>query len=165
MTTAEESVHRLGIALPAASAPAANYANYALAGGLLFISGKGPAGHPRGKLGAELTTEEGYRFAREAGIEALAAVKEAIGSLNRVKRVVKVQGFVNAAPAFEEHHLVLNGCSDLLADVFGERGAHARSVLGAVSLRGQLPVIVDCIFEVECEEGGGAGHENGNRSV
>ncbi|MBO9607645.1 MAG: RidA family protein [Paenibacillaceae bacterium] len=149
MTTPEDRLRRLGITLPEASAPAANYANFALAGGLLFISGKGPAGHPRGKLGAELTTEEGYRFARTAGIEALAAAKAAIGRLDRVKRVVKVQGFVNASPDFEEPHLVLNGCSDLMIDAFGPNGAHARSVLGAASLRSQLPVIVDCIFEVE----------------
>lgn len=76
-------------------------------------------------------------------------LKSALGSLEKVKRVVKIQGFVNADPSFEEHHKVLNGCSDLLLEVFGEKGVHARSVFGAVSVRDNLPIIVDSIFEVE----------------
>jgi len=98
----------LGIDLPAASNPAAKYANSVIVNGLMFVSGKGPGGHPRGKLGKEFTTEEGYRFARLAGIEVLAVLKDALGSLDKVKRVVKVQGFVNAEPHFEEHHKVLS---------------------------------------------------------
>ncbi|MCZ8513264.1 RidA family protein [Paenibacillus filicis] len=149
MSTVEERLQALGIELPEAGEPAAKYANCVQLNGLLFVSGKGPSGSPKGKLGREFTTEDGIRFARLAGIEVLAVVKAAIGSLDRVKRVVKLQGFINATPEFEEHHLVLNGCSDLMLEAFGEQGSHARSVLGAVSLRDNLPVIVDSIFEIE----------------
>jgi enamine deaminase RidA (YjgF/YER057c/UK114 family) len=144
----ETRLTQLGIVLPQASEPAAKYANYVISNGLLFVSGKGPSGKLKGKLGQNFTTEEGYHFARLTGIEVLAVLKEALGSLDLVKRVVKVQGFVNADPAFEEHHKVLNGFSDLMMEVFGEKGVHARSVLGASSLRDNLPVIVDSIFEV-----------------
>ncbi|WP_324617934.1 RidA family protein [Cohnella cholangitidis] len=84
-----------------------------------------------------------------AGIEALAVLQSALGSLDKVKRVVKIQDFVNADPQFEEHHKVLNGCSDLMLDVFGDKGLHARSVFGAVSVRNNLPIIIDSIFEIE----------------
>jgi len=145
----EARLASLGIVLPEAGRPAAKYVNYVLANGLLFVSGKGPAGNPKGKLGSDFSTEEGYRFARSTGLEVLAVVRSALGTLEKVKRVVKIQGFVNAEPDFEEHHLVLNGCSDLMIDVFGDKGKHARSVFGAVSLRDHLPVIIDSIFEVE----------------
>ncbi|GMK40974.1 hypothetical protein PCCS19_40300 [Paenibacillus sp. CCS19] len=115
----------------------------------MFLSGKGPAGNPKGKLGQQFTTEEGYRFARQTGIEILAVVQSALGTLDRVKRVVKLQGFVNADPQFEEHHKVLSGCSDLMLDVFLEKGLCARSVFGAASVRANLPIIIDSIFEVE----------------
>ncbi|MFD2613448.1 RidA family protein, partial [Paenibacillus gansuensis] len=105
---------QLGIVLPNASEPAAKYANYVKVNGLLFVSGKGPSGNPRGKLGQEYSTEEGYQFARRTGIEVLAVLKSALGTLEKVKRVVKIQGFVNADANFEEHHKVLNGCSDLM---------------------------------------------------
>ncbi|MBD0383806.1 RidA family protein [Paenibacillus sedimenti] len=148
----EESIElrleQLGITLPEASEPAAKYANCVIVNGLLFVSGKGPSGKPKGKLGQHFTTDEGYQFARSAGIEVLAVLKDALGSLDKVKRVVKVQGFVNADPAFEEPHKVLNGFSDLMLEVFGEKGMHARSVLGASTLRDNLPVVVDSIFEV-----------------
>jgi enamine deaminase RidA (YjgF/YER057c/UK114 family) len=150
--TIEERLAALGIVLPAASNPAANYTNVVQAGGLLFVSGKGPLAvqgvYPKGKLGREYTTEEGYQFARSAGIQVLAVVKEALGSLDQVRRVVRIHGAVNAEPHFEEHHKVLNGCSDLMAEVFGERGVHARSVTGVVSLRDNLPIVVESIFEV-----------------
>ncbi|RJX38070.1 RidA family protein [Paenibacillus pinisoli] len=147
--SAMERLQALGIVLPEASKPAARYTNYVLAGNLLFISGKGPASMPKGKLGIDYSTEEGYKYACLAGLEVLAVLTEALGSLNRVKQVVKIQGFVNAGPEFEEHHKVLDGCSDLMLDVFGDRGVHARSVLGASSLRDNLPVIIDSVFEVE----------------
>ncbi|WP_249863112.1 RidA family protein [Paenibacillus konkukensis] len=145
----ESRLHELQIVLPEASEPAAKYANYVIVNGLMFVSGKGPSGNPKGKVGEEFSTEEGYRFARNTGIEVLAVVKSALGSLDKVKRVVKVQGFVNAHPDFEEPHKVLNGFSDLMLDVFGERGIHARSVLGASALRDNLPIVVDSIFQVE----------------
>lgn len=147
--TATERLMALGIVLPEASEPAAKYANFVQVNGLLFVSGKGPAGNPKGKLGKDFTTDEGYRFARLAGIEVLAVLQSALGSLDKVKRVVKIQGFVNASSDYEEHHKVLNGCSDLMLDVFGDKGLHARSVFGAVSVRNNLPIIIDSIFEVE----------------
>ncbi|TYP74034.1 RidA family protein [Paenibacillus methanolicus] len=146
--SAEARLAQLGISLPQESEPAANYANVVFAGSLLFVSGKGPAGRPSGKLGQTFATEDGYRFARSAGLEIVAVVRQALGSLDRVARVVKLQGFVNAAPTFGEHHLVLNGCSDLMRELFGERGIHSRSVLGANSLRDDLPVIIDSVFQI-----------------
>jgi enamine deaminase RidA (YjgF/YER057c/UK114 family) len=148
-TSIEEKLRELNITLPAASDPAAKYANFVVVKGLMFVSGKGPTGNPKGKLGTDFTTSQGYEFARQTGIEVLAVLKSALGSLDKVKRVVKVQGFVNASAEFEEHHKVLNGFSDLLIDVFESRGIHARSVFGAVSVRDNLPIIVDSIFEVE----------------
>ena len=145
----EEKLKALGIELPIASNPAAKYSNYVIVNGLMFVSGKGPSGNPKGKLGNDFTTEQGYQFSRLVGIEVLAVLKEALGTLDKVKRVVKVQGFVNADPMFEEHHKVLNGFSDLMIDVFEDKGGHARSVFGAVSVRDNLPIIVDSIFEVE----------------
>ncbi|MFO0691300.1 MAG: RidA family protein [Myxococcota bacterium] len=149
----DEKLRDLGISLPVASNPAANYTNCVQTGNLLFVSGKGPAPAtglpPKGKLGREFSTKEGYGFARATALDTLAAVKLELGSLDRVRRVVKIQGFVNATEEFEEHPQVLNGASDLLVEVFGERGIHARSVLGAASLRANLPIIIEAIFEIE----------------
>jgi enamine deaminase RidA (YjgF/YER057c/UK114 family) len=148
----DERLAALGIRLPPASNPAANYANCARTGNLLFVSGKGPAREgtaPRGRLGQEFSTKQGYEFARLTALDILAAVKLELGSLDRVRRVVKLQGFVNATPDFEEHPRVLDGASDLMVEVFAERGVHARSVLGATSLRAGLPIVIDSIFEVE----------------
>jgi enamine deaminase RidA (YjgF/YER057c/UK114 family) len=144
----EQRLKDLNIVLPTASEPAGQYANTVQVNGLLFVAGKAPSGKPKGKLGREYTTAEGYQFARLAGLEVLAVVQAALGSLDHVKRVVKIQGFVNATAEFEEHHKVLNGCSELMVEVFGEKGIHARSVLGAVSLRDNLPIVIDSIFEV-----------------
>ncbi|MBH5318834.1 RidA family protein [Paenibacillus sp. GSMTC-2017] len=145
----ENRLKQLGIELPDASGPAAKYANYVITGNLLFVSGKGPSGNPKGKLGREFTTEEGYQYARLAAIEVLAVVKDALGSLDQVSRVVRAQGLVNADPEFEEHHKVLNGFSDLMNDVFGEKGLHARSVMGANSLRENLPIVIESVFEIK----------------
>lgn len=147
--TVEQRLRNLGIVLPEGSAPAAAYANAVIVNGLMFMAGKGPSGAPQGKLGREYSTEQGFEFARQTGIEILAVLKSELGTLERVKRVVKLQGFVNATESFKEHHKVLDGCSKLMIDVFGERGSHARSVFGAVSVRDDLPIIVDSIFEVE----------------
>ena len=150
--TAEERIQKLGIVLPSGSAPAANYANAVHTGNLLFIAGKGPLpenGHlPKGRIGAEFTTEDGYRFARSAALDLVAVMRAELGSLDRVARVVEVQGFLNATPEFEDHAKVLNGCSDLLVEVFAERGVHARSVLGASSLRSGLPLVLKAVVEV-----------------
>jgi len=145
----EERLKELQITLPTASQPAAKYSNFVIVNDLLFVSGKGPSGNPKGKLGMDFTTEEGYAFARLTAVEVIAVLKSALGSLDKVKRAVKVQGFVNASADFEEHHKVLNGFSDLLIDVFDEKGQHARSVFGAVSVRDNLPIIVDSIFQIE----------------
>jgi enamine deaminase RidA (YjgF/YER057c/UK114 family) len=149
----ERRLQELGLELPPASNPAANYANCVQTGDLLFVSGKGPLSPgeapPKGKLGREFSTAEGYAFARLTALDILAAVQLELGSLDRVRRVVKLQGFVNATPEFEEHPRVLNGASDLMVEVFAERGVHARSVLGATSLRAGLPIVIESIFEVE----------------
>ncbi|OWA33454.1 hypothetical protein B9G55_22600 [Saccharibacillus sp. O16] len=147
--TAEQRLKNLGILLPEGSMPAAAYANAVIVNGLMFVAGKGPSGAPQGKLGREYSTEQGFEFARQTGIEILAVLKSELGSLDRFKRVIKFQGFVNATEDFKEHHKVLDGCSKLMIDVFGGRGSHARSVFGAVSVRDDLPIIVDSIFEVE----------------
>lgn len=154
--TIEQRMKDLGIALPAGSAPAANYANAVRTGNLLFISGKAPLAEngrlPKGKLGREFSTEEGYRFARSAALDLIAVMKTELGSLERVTRIVEVQGSLNATEDFRDHAQVLNGCSDLLVEVFGEKGLHARSVLGVNSLRGGVPLVVRAVVEVVQEE-------------
>ena len=150
----ERRLAELNIILPPASNPAANYTNCVEANGLLFVSGKVPlpgaigAQPIKGKLGREYTTQQGYQLARSAGTDILAVVQLALGTLDRVARVVKLQGFINATEDFEEHPQVLNGCSDLMVEVFGDKGIHARSVLGAVSLRGNQPLVIESIFAV-----------------
>ena len=150
--SAEQRIREIGLALPSGSAPAANYANAVRTGNLLFIAGKAPLPEggklPKGRLGREFTAEDGYRFARSAALDLIAVMRAELGSLDRVARVVEIQGFLNAVPEFEDHAKVLNGCSDLLVEVFGPLGVHARSVLGASSLRGGLPVILKGVVEV-----------------
>lgn len=151
----EKRLETLGLTLPIASDPQGSYCNCVRTGNLLYVSGKGPMAGldviPKGKLGREYTTEQGYEFAKVTGLDILAALKLELGSLSKVKRVVKLQGFVNATEEFEQHPKVLDGCSDLMAQVFGEKGVHARSVFGAASVRGNLPIIIDSIFEVESD--------------
>jgi len=148
-----DRLNALGITLPPATNPAANYTNYVVTGNLLYVAGKAPlpvdGKAPKGRLGREFTTAQGYGFARSTGIDILSVVNDALGNLDRVARVVKLQGFVNATPEFEEHPQVLNGCSDLMVEVFGPKGVHARSVFGATSLRANLPIVIDSIFEIE----------------
>ena len=150
--SAEQRIKELGLSLPSGSAPAANYANAVRTGNLLFISGKAPLPEngklPKGRLGREFSTEDGYRFARSAALDLIAVMKTELGSLDQVARVVEVQGFLNATADFEDHAKVLNGCSDLLVEIFGERGIHARSVLGAGSLRAGLPLVLKAVVEV-----------------
>jgi enamine deaminase RidA (YjgF/YER057c/UK114 family) len=148
----EQKIKELGIELPAGTAPAANYANAVRTGNLLFIAGKAPLPvarkMPKGRLGQEYTTEQGYEFAKSACVDLIAVMKSELGSLDNVVRIVELQGFVNAVESFEEHPKVMNGASDLLVAVFGEKGVHARSVLGATSLRGGLPIILKAVIEV-----------------
>jgi enamine deaminase RidA (YjgF/YER057c/UK114 family) len=149
----EQRIKDLGLVLPAGTAPAANYCNAVRTGNLLFLAGKGPLPEagvlPKGKLGREFSVDDGYRFARSAALDLIAVMRAELGSLDRVARIVEVQGFVNATPEFEDHAKVLNGCSDLLVEVFGDRGIHARSVPGATSLRAGLPVILKAVVEVQ----------------
>lgn len=147
----ESRLKEIGLVLPVASDPQGSYCNCVQTGNLLYVSGKGPVTGlevvPSGKLGREYTTVQGYGFARATGVDILAAVKLELGSLDKVSRVIKLQGFVNATESFEQHPKVLDGCSDLMVEVFGEKGVHARSVFGAASLLGNLPIIIDSIFE------------------
>lgn len=148
----EQRLKELGISLPSGTAPAANYANAVRTGNLLFISGKAPLAEngklPKGKLGREFSVQEGYRFARSAAIDLLAVMKAELGSLDRVAHIVEVQGFLNTVEDFEDHAQVLNGCSDLLVEIFGSKGLHARSVSGVNSLRRGLPVVLRAVVEV-----------------
>jgi enamine deaminase RidA (YjgF/YER057c/UK114 family) len=151
--SAERRLKDLGLSLPSGTAPAANYANAVRSGNLLFIAGKAPLPEkdgklPKGKLGREFTVEDGYRYARSAALDLIAVMRAELGSLDKVARVVEVQGFINATADFEDHAKVLNGCSDLLVDVFQDRGVHARSVLGATSLRGGIPLVLRAVVEV-----------------
>lgn len=144
--SAERRLKELGIELGSVSAPLANYVNAVRAGNLLFLAGKGP-GAVKGKLGRDFTVEEGYRHARATGLALLAAMRAELGSLDRVRRIVKVLGMVNAEPEFADHPRVINGCSDLFVEVFGERGRHARSAVGMGSLPNGIPVEIECIVE------------------
>jgi len=152
--SAEKRLKELGLQLAAVSPPVANYVNSVRTGNLLFLAGKGgPPGadgrRPQGKVGREFTVEQAYQQARITGLELLAVMRHELGSLDRVKRVVKVLGMVNAVPEFQDHPKVINGCSDLLVEVFGERGKHARSAVGMGSLPLQILVEIECIVEVE----------------
>lgn len=150
---AEKRLSELGIILPEASAPVANYVNAVRVGNLLFLSGKGPTQNDgsriTGKVGVELSTEEGNRAARVVGINQLAVLKAELGDLNKVKRIVKVLGMVNCNPDFTQQPQVINGFSDLMADVFGEKGKHARSAVGMGSLPGNIAVEIELIVEIE----------------
>src|SRR6267143_3989962 len=134
---AEARVKSLNITLPADAAPAANFVNSVQSGKLLFLSGNtaGPAWVGKGKLGKDLTVEQGREAARQAGLIMLTKIRAALGSLDRVKRVVKVLGMVNSAEGFRDQPLVVNGFSDLMVEVFGEAGKHARSAVNRKSTR------------------------------
>jgi enamine deaminase RidA (YjgF/YER057c/UK114 family) len=148
----ERRLKQLGIELTKATSPMANYVNAVRVGNLVFFAGKGPGlpGHPLpvGKVGREFTKEQGYEFARQTGLSLIAAMKTELGDLDRVKRIVKVLGMVNAVPDFGEHPEVINGCSDLFVTVFGDRGRHARSAVGVGSLPRGIPVEIEIVVEV-----------------
>jgi enamine deaminase RidA (YjgF/YER057c/UK114 family) len=151
---AEQRLQELKLELHAPSAPIASYVNAVRTGNLLFLSGKGPRSgadgqRPKGKVGREYTVEQAYQHARTVGLDLLAVMRAELGSLDKVRRVVKVLGMVNAVPEFEDPPKVINGCSDLFVEVFGERGRHARSAVGMGSLPMGIPVEIECIVEVE----------------
>lgn len=132
--------------LPPVPQAAGNYVHAVRTGNYLYLAGKGV--HVNGKVGQEFTREQGYEFARETGLILLAVIKQELGTLARVKRVVKVLGMVNATPDFGEHPYVINGCSDLFVEVFGENGRHARSAVGMGSLPFNIPVEIEAIIEI-----------------
>lgn len=140
-------LEELGIELPAAREPMGSYVPVVRTGNLLFLSGNGPS-TSRGKVGAEVSVEEAYAAARETGLNLLAVMKQELGTLDRVSRIVKVFGMVNAAPDFGQQPQVINGCSDLFVEVFGDAGRHARSAVGMGSLPVQITVEIECIVEV-----------------
>lgn len=147
----ERRLKELGIELTMPTAPMANYVNAVRTGNLLYLAGKGPGlpGHPPvGKVGRDFTREQGYEFARQTGLSLIAVMKAELGDLDRVKRIVKVLGMVNATPEFGEQPEVINGCSDLFVTVFGDRGRHARSAVGMGSLPRGIPVEIEVIVEV-----------------
>ena len=148
---AEDNLKRKNIALPPPVAPVANYVSAVRVGNLLFLSGSGPdQATPKGKVGKDLTLEQGYQAARSVGLNLLATARANLGSLDKVKRVVKVLGMVNSAPGFTDQPKVINGFSDLMVEVFGEAiGKHARSAVGMAELPFGIPVEIEMILEVE----------------
>lgn len=144
----EARLESLGIVLPEVPAPAGNYVHAVRAGSLLFLSGKGP-GAISGKVGSAISTQEAYQHARNTGLVLIAVMKQELGDLDRVARIVKVLGMVNGDADFGEQPQVINGCSDLFVEVFGDAGRHARSAVGMGSLPSQIPVEIECIIEVD----------------
>ncbi len=153
----EAKLRAMGIELPEPPQPVANYVPAVRVGNLVFLSGHGPRGDARrryvGKVGRDLTTEEGYQAARQVMIGMLATLKATIGDLDRVRRIVKLLGMVNCTEDFTEQPQVINGASDLLVELFGENGRHARSAVGMQSLpggrEGSIAVEIEMIVEVE----------------
>jgi enamine deaminase RidA (YjgF/YER057c/UK114 family) len=146
--SAEKKLKQLGITLGPVTPPVANYVNAVRTGNLLYLAGKGPAGNVAGIVGKDITVEQAYGHARTTGLNLMAVMKDELGSLDRVKRIVKVLGMVNAVPGFTDQPKVINGCSDLFVEVFGERGKHARSAVGMGSLPNNIPVEIEVIVEV-----------------
>lgn len=153
MTSVESRLKDLGLALPDAPAPVANYVPACVIGSLLFISGqvsrKGDGQMIKGKLGAGLDVAQGREAAKVCALNILAQAKAALGSLDRIERVVKLTGFVNAAPSFTDHPQVVNGASDLLVEVLGDKGRHTRSAVGMSSLPVDAAVEVEAILAVK----------------
>src|SRR5580692_9468954 len=158
--SAEARLKELGIVLPSLGTPVANYLPYRLAGNILYLAGQGPRDangkQLTGKLGVDISVEEGYRRARLVGLGLLAAMRDALGSLDRVDFIVKLLGMVNAAPDFNDSPKVINGCSDLFVEVFGDAGRHARSAVGNVMLPNQISVEIEGIVAVKPKSAGEA---------
>jgi enamine deaminase RidA (YjgF/YER057c/UK114 family) len=150
--TPEEKLASLGLELPHAPVPVANYVPYRFAGSLPYLSGQGPkradGTYRRGRLGRDMTVEDAYQEARLTGLNLLAVARQALGTLDRIEAVVKLLGMVNAEPDFADHPKVINGCSDLLVEVLGEAGRHARSAVGMGSLPNRMAVEIEAILQV-----------------
>lgn len=149
----EAKIAEMGIELTSPPAPVANYVNAVRTGNLIFMAGKGPGlpegGYVTGKLGETVTVEEGYAAARLVAIAQLSALKAELGDLNKVVRIVKVLGMVNSAPDFGDQPEVVNGFSDTMVEVFGERGKHARAAVGMGALPRNIAIEVEMIVEVQ----------------
>ena len=149
----EQRLQQLGLVLPAVTAPRGNFDAYVLDGNTLYLSGKGaPAREDMAtvpKVGREISATEARDHAREVGLHLIATMKAALGDLSRVRRVVKVLGMVNAVPDFMQHTEVINGCSDLLVEVFGDAGRHARSAVGVGSLPRGFAVEIEAVVSVK----------------
>lgn len=152
MSAIEARLKDLGVTLPDAPAPAANYVPFVISGKTVYVSGQissGPDGFITGKLGAELGVEAGAAAARSCAIALIAQAKKAAGGdLDRIARVVKLTGFVNSTPEFGEQPKVINGASDFFVEVFGDKGRHARSAVSAASLPFGVAVEIEAIFEL-----------------
>ena len=154
MSDIDKKLEQLGIVLPVAPLPIANYVPGVRVGNLLYLSGVGPAPADDGKqylgkVGSVLSVEEGYQAARLVGINLISRIKGEIGDLSKVRRIIKLLSMVNATAEFVHHPAVANGCSDLLVEVFGDKGRHARSAVGMASLPGGIPVEIEMIVEVD----------------
>ncbi|ABQ06748.1 RidA family protein [Flavobacterium johnsoniae] len=149
----EKKLSQLGIQLPQIQESLGSYVDMVQVGNLVFLSGRGPlkadGKYIVGKVGQELTTDDGYRAARLTAINQLAILKGAFGSLNKIKRIVKVNGYVNTADLFTEQSKVMNGFSDLLIEVFGEQGRHARTSVGVYTLPQNMAVEAEMIIEMK----------------
>ena len=149
----DKKLKELGIELLTPSKPIANYVKAVRVGNLLYLSGHGPSRADgttiTGKLGADMTVEQGYEAAKQTGVSILSTLKAELGDLNKVKRVVKVLGMVNCTETFPDQPKVINGFSDLIVAVFGDKGKHARSAVGMNSLPGNMAVEIEIIVEVE----------------
>jgi enamine deaminase RidA (YjgF/YER057c/UK114 family) len=151
-TPPSQRLRELAIVLPPPRTPIANFVSYKRCGDLLYLSGQGPVTNDglryAGKVGDEITVEQAYEHAKLATINLLASANSALGSLDNVQEIIKVLGFVNAAPDFRDHPRVINGCSDLLLAIFGpDRGAHARSAIGVGSLPNQITVEIEMVLK------------------
>lgn len=147
--TPYDRLKAMGIVLPEAPPPIANFVTHVAEGTLLFLSGQGPSEADgtlhTGKVGGDISLEDAYRHARLTGINLIAVMHAALGDLGRVRRIVKLLGMVNATPEFADHPAVINGCSDLMNAVFGKRGIHARSAVGFSSLPNQITVEIEAV--------------------
>ena len=152
----EKKLTEMGLSLPPAATPVANYVPAVRSGNLLFVSGHGPGvvkdgklEYIRGKLGRDLNVEQGYEAAKQVTLNILQSIKGVIGDLDKVRRIVKVLGFVNCTPDFPDQPRVINGCSDLLVALYGDRGPHARSAVGMNQLPFGIAVEIEMVVEVE----------------
>ena len=152
-TDPEKNLKALGIVLKKPPVPVANYVPAVIVGKLVYLSGQGPLNDDgqftKGKVGSDVSVEDAQKAARLTGIRLLEALKGQIGNLNKVKRIVKVLGMVNALPEFDQHPKVINGFSDLMVEVFGPNGKHARSAVGVASLPMNISVEIEMIVELK----------------